>query len=152
MEISSKYAAIKIIPKPDEVGEKNFPPHLHAAAELFIMTGQTGCALQLQSDVDAYIAMLNIGPDGRTAQKLGKACICWHCGHCGIPKDDSAETAVCAKCDSSDQTNYVKLPHPSDASSSLPWLEAHDATAAAAAAGNDSTATSSTTYDKPASD
>ena len=38
LEIDRKYAAFKVEPKKEEVGDPNIPPHLHAAFELFCMT------------------------------------------------------------------------------------------------------------------
>lgn len=38
LEVDRKYAMLKVEPKSDEAGDRNFPPHLHAAFELFCMT------------------------------------------------------------------------------------------------------------------
>ena len=73
--IDERYATIRIEPKPDEEGDKNFPPHLHAAAQLFCMTNNVHLAKQLKMDVDAYFETLKEGPDGTSSHTIGRGCV-----------------------------------------------------------------------------
>ncbi|KAK3252461.1 hypothetical protein CYMTET_38238 [Cymbomonas tetramitiformis] len=127
LEIDKKYASFRVLPKPDEVNDKNFPPHLHAAAQLFMMTGMIPQVKQMKLDVDRFMETLQAGPDGKSSFALGTACVCWQCGHVGLPSnaDEVGEklllSGICRKCKSDEQTNYVKLTQADG--TAVPWLE-----------------------------
>ncbi|KAJ1487596.1 hypothetical protein T484DRAFT_1786051 [Baffinella frigidus] len=45
-KVDERFAAFRIEPKKDEEGDKNFPPHLHAAAQLYSPHGPNRFFLQ----------------------------------------------------------------------------------------------------------
>jgi hypothetical protein len=88
--------------------------------------------------VTRALATLEAGPDGKSAQRLGRACVCWSCGHVGLPKNTAAcsETAaepagVCAGCGDDAQTNFVRGVR--EDGTRLPWIEGAQTTAEQAA-------------------
>lgn len=124
LEIDRKYAAFKVEPKKDEVGDPNFPPHLHAAFELFCMTRNFALAKRLKQCTDAFLEILSKGPDGTSSQSMGRAAVCWGCGYVGLPKNADAgknSVAECSGCTSDEQTNYVQVKQPDG--SVVPWME-----------------------------
>eukprot|EP00941_MAST-03F_sp_MAST-3F-sp1_P001475 g1475.t1 len=131
--IDARYGSFKVEPKPEERGDRNFPPNLHAACQLFCMTRNVPLALQCKKDVDAYLAVLQEGPDGKSSHRMGKACICWLCGHVGIPSNmaDCAKNenihGKCGKCGSMEQTNFVRVEQRVKAGESpvrvIPWMQ-----------------------------
>ena len=44
IEIKREFSTLKVVPKADEAGDRNFPPHLHAAVELFCFAKRPDCA------------------------------------------------------------------------------------------------------------
>jgi hypothetical protein len=144
LKIDSRFTAFRIDRKPDERNDANFPPHLHGACQLFCMTGNLAQAVQVKTDVDAFLKILERGPDGKSSHRMGRACVCWKCGHVGIPNNgdkcgkigDQSVAGVCGKCGLDEQTNFVRLEHGGNV---VPWMQivgraSADAVAAAAAA------------------
>ena len=141
LKISPEYTALEIEPRDEVEGrDKNFPPHVHAACQVFVMTGNLGQAVQCKQDVDQFLQVMALGPDGVSRQRLGRACLCWLCGRVGIPLNISDCTkgnrvrGVCSNCGSDEQTNFVRV---CDGTKSVvPWIEttgiASDETIAAA--------------------
>ena len=41
------------------------------------MTNNVELAIQTKQDVDAFLGLLENGPDGVSQYKIGRACICW---------------------------------------------------------------------------
>ena len=70
LEVDVRFASFTLERKPDEIKDKNFPPHLHAAWQLFCMTNNIVQAKQLQNDVNAFLAILEKPPDGRTTARI----------------------------------------------------------------------------------
>ena len=70
LEIDVRFASFTLERKPDEINDKNFPPHLHAACQLFCMTNNIAQAKQLHDDVSAFLAILEKPPDGRTTARI----------------------------------------------------------------------------------
>ena len=77
LEISGLFTNFKVEAKSDELGDANFPPTLHAAAQLFVMTGKADSAKQLVKDVDTFIEVFKAGPDGVSSHAIGRGCVCW---------------------------------------------------------------------------
>ena len=74
------------------------------------------------------MATLEAGPDGKSGQKVGRACVCWACGYVGLPKNAAQcsekgpnPRGVCAGCGDAAQTNFVRLVQ---SGKTLPWIEA----------------------------
>lgn len=125
VEVGKEFAALKVVPKEDEKGDKNFPPHLHAAVELFCFVKRPECAKRLVDRVSGYLRVLREGPDGKGTNGMGQAAVCWSCGHVGLPKNtdgiSKGELARCGGCGSDDQTNMVKVTQPDG--TVIPWIE-----------------------------
>jgi hypothetical protein len=125
VEVGKEFAALKVVPKDDEKGDKNFPPHLHAAVELFCFVKRPECAKRLVDRVSGYLRVLREGPDGKGTNGMGQAAVCWSCGHVGLPKNTDAiskgESAKCGGCGDSEQTNLVKVTQPDG--TVVPWIE-----------------------------
>eukprot|EP00232_Nephroselmis_pyriformis_P018644 CAMPEP_0182881028 /NCGR_PEP_ID=MMETSP0034_2-20130328/16928_1 /TAXON_ID=156128 /ORGANISM="Nephroselmis pyriformis, Strain CCMP717" /LENGTH=161 /DNA_ID=CAMNT_0025014041 /DNA_START=11 /DNA_END=492 /DNA_ORIENTATION=- len=126
LEVSKQFASFHILAKADEREDKNFPPHLHAAFQLFCMTGNLGQAAQVKKDVDALLLILSSPPDGKPTS-MGTACVCWGCGRVGLPRnadavgESLAVAGQCAGCGEDDQTNFVQLKQPDG--TVVPWIE-----------------------------
>ena len=75
--------------------------------------------------MNAYLAILREGPDGKGTNGMGQAAVCWECGHVGLPTNTEAcargENARCGGCDSEEQTNMVKVTQPDG--TIVPWIE-----------------------------
>ena len=134
---SSQYNSIKIIPKPDELNDKNFPPSLLAAMELFSKVKMLQQGRELQTSIETFCRLLESGPPVE-AISMGVACICWECGHCGLPVNvaevtknapatatreelSKAPIAICSKCSGDVQTNLIRVTQPNG--SMIPWIE-----------------------------
>jgi hypothetical protein len=126
VEITREFSTLKVVPKADEAGDKNFPPHLHAAVELFCFAKRPECARLCAARVNTYLAILKAGPDGKGTNGMGQAAVCWECGHVGLPRnrDQCAEgkNAECGGCGSVAATNMVKIAQPDG--TVVPWIEA----------------------------
>lgn len=125
VEIRREFSALKVMPKAGEAEDKNFPPHLHAAVELFCFAGRPDNARKCANAVNAYLAILREGPDGKGTNGMGQAAVCWECGHVGLPSNTEAcskgEHAKCGGCGSEEQTNMVKVTQPDG--TIVPWIE-----------------------------
>mmetsp|Transcript_35953 Transcript_35953/g.49912 ORF Transcript_35953/g.49912 Transcript_35953/m.49912 type:complete len:228 (-) Transcript_35953:19-702(-) len=122
LEVDRRYATVRVEAKADEVHDANFPPHLHAAFQLFCMTRCFNQAQQLKRDTDAFMNLLELGPSGSTSQSMGRACVCWGCGRVGLPKNPEGSGAPqCTGCGEDDQTNFVKVLQPNG--TFIPWME-----------------------------
>jgi hypothetical protein len=125
IEIKKEFATLKVVPKPDETGDKNFPPHLHAAVELFCFVKRPDCAKRCAERVNNYLGILSAGPDGKGTNGMGQAAVCWECGHVGLPKNREGcaegKVAECGGCGSDSQTNMVKVVQPDG--TVVPWIE-----------------------------
>ena len=91
-------------------------------------TKQTNSLRRLHATTSAMLSTLKAGPDGTTAQSMGRACVCWLCGHAGLPANADAchETRtkpapVCGFCGQNIQTNFLAVTQ-SDGST-VPWIE-----------------------------
>ena len=120
------------------------------ASQLFAGLGHTDAAARLHACVSRNLATLEAGPDGKSAQRLGRACVCWNCGHVGLPSNaarcsekGARPAGVCAGCGEDGQTNFLRVV--AIDGKALPWIEhapltseqeakADEARAAAAAA------------------
>jgi hypothetical protein len=132
MEVSPQYAMIKILPNSSQEGQdRNFPRNLHNAAELFLKCGLVPNAVKLKECTDQLLELYQKDPTKLQGVKLGRGCICWHCGYVGIPKEysDTQERAgPCFLCSETNQINWVKIvannnkTH-TDAADSFPWIE-----------------------------
>ena len=74
------------------------------------------------------VRALEAGPDGKSAQRLGRACICWACGHVGLPRNAARcsevgplPAGVCGSCGEDGQSNFVQAV--SSDGCKLPWIE-----------------------------
>ena len=129
LQFDERFAAYKVEPNDEEEAvSPNFPRSLHNAAELFVHLGHRESAARLHGCVSRAMATLEAGPDGKSGQKVGRACVCWGCGYVGLPKNAAqcSEKApkpagVCAGCGESAQTNFVRLVQ---SGKTLPWIEA----------------------------
>jgi len=66
IEIRRDFSALKVVPKEDgESQDANFPPHLHAAIELFCHAGMPENARRCAAAVTNYLGVLREGPDGK---------------------------------------------------------------------------------------
>ena len=134
---SSQYHSIKIVPKPDEMNDLNFPPSLLAAMELFSKVQMLIQGRELQTSVETFCHLLESGPPVE-AVSMGMACICWSCGHAGLPANvgevtkkapatatremlSKAPIAVCSNCSGKEQTNLIRVTQPDG--SMIPWIE-----------------------------
>jgi hypothetical protein len=134
MEVDSRYSSFKVVPKEDEVNDSNFPPNAAAAMQLFVMAGLPNNASTCKKCVDAQIAILEKGPDGKTQHRLGTGAICWECGYAGLARNNDAfdagrpkekgTKAVCNACGSDEQTNVINAVN-EDGKTRLPWIEVH---------------------------
>lgn len=129
-KIDIRFGSFIVEPKPSEANDRNFPNNLHAACQLFCMTGNLAQAKQCKKDVDTFLTMLEHGPDGKCAHTMGRACCCWLCGHVGIPKNikDCATgqdvAGICGKCNSDAQTNFVQLVQRQGTTTrKIPWMQ-----------------------------
>ena len=127
-----------VLTRTGEARAPSFPRSLHNAAELFVHLGHTDSAAQLHRCVTRTLQTLEVGPDGRSAQRLGRACVCWGCGHVGLPKnadqcsERSARPAgVCAGCGEDGQTNFVRVLQ--EGGKTVPWIECAEMSEAQAA-------------------
>jgi hypothetical protein len=129
LSFNRRFASVKVEPNDaDEREATNFPRNLHNAAELFAALGHAESARQLHASVTAVLDVLVAGPDGKSKQRLGRACVCWACGHVGIPAN-SAECAeagavppgACASCGDAGQTNFVRLVGTDGVT--VPWIQ-----------------------------
>ena len=139
MEVdSSQYHSIKIIPKTDEATDRNFPPSLLAAMELFSKLKMINHGRELQKSVETFCVLLESGPPVE-AISMGVANVCWNCGHVGLPSNVAEITkaapatasreelskagvvAVCSKCNNNTQTNLIRVTQPDG--SMIPWIE-----------------------------
>jgi hypothetical protein len=131
IEVPKAFSALKVVPKEGEANDANFPPHLHAAVELFCFAKMPECAKKLATAVNAYLAILSAGPDGKGTNGMGQAAVCWECGHCGLPGNQDecgkGKDAKCGDCGSSAQTNMVKVTQPDG--TVVPWIEPKQAPA-----------------------
>jgi hypothetical protein len=130
LKVDARYAQIKVLPNDSQEGkDTNFPRNLHNAAELFLRVGLAQNAMALQRATEKVFKIYSAGPDGRTTQSMGRACVCWDCGHVGLPKNAEDCTkgpkpaGVCNKCEQNGQTNFVKMTQPTSGSGELPWME-----------------------------
>ena len=128
IEISREFAALKVLPHAGEADDANFPPHLHAAVELFCHVGKPERARACAESVNAYLALLRAGPDGVATNGMGQAVVCWSCGHVGLPRNaaDVVGEGVgprpeCAGCGDGEQTNAVRATQPDG--TVVPWIE-----------------------------
>jgi len=129
LHFDTRFATFKVEPNDEgEAASPNFPRSLHNAAELFAHLGHTESAAALHRCVTNALTTLAAGPDGKSSQKLGRACVCWSCGHVGLPRNsahcaDAGPTpaGVCASCGDDSQTNFVK--HTTKEGKTLPWIE-----------------------------
>lgn len=123
-----QYAAFALERKRDETDDANFPPNLHAACELLSRVGAAGQLQQCMQCINAYLKILQQGPDGKTTQSMGRACICWNCGHVGLPfnaakcGEGSEVPGDCKMCRNTEQTNFVRVAKPDG--TIIPWIEA----------------------------
>ena len=127
--LNPAWAAYKIERKPDEAMDANFPPHVHAACELFLQVGAPDRASRCANAAAAYTSILLAGPDGRTQHSMGRACVCWSCGHLGLPRNaarcsrpGSKVPGECAQCGSDKETNFVAF-FDETKGYVLPWIE-----------------------------
>jgi hypothetical protein len=51
-----------------------------ADRELLMAVGHVDGAKKLHSATTRMLSLLAAGPDGKTAQAIGRACVCWGCG------------------------------------------------------------------------
>jgi hypothetical protein len=137
LKVDLRYALIKVVPKPEEAGDANFPRNLHNAAELLLRAHMVAAAEALRASTAQMLELLAAGPDGKTGVRLGRATVCWGCGHAGLPTagtlGDAASKArdveaagrppPCAGCGEDDQTNWVRVTEQGKAGE-VPWLEA----------------------------
>mmetsp|Transcript_3730 Transcript_3730/g.5700 ORF Transcript_3730/g.5700 Transcript_3730/m.5700 type:complete len:203 (-) Transcript_3730:52-660(-) len=144
LKIDIRSASILVIPKPDEVQDKNMPKNLHNAAELFLRVGMVDAAENVKRNVADLLGIYMNNPDGKSNFLVGRGVVCWACGHCGIPKGGGSEgnsntvkdndlrnnipPGPCNKCGELEQVNWLKVTQPSvDATKSkkgeLPWIE-----------------------------
>ena len=129
LSFDSRFATIKVEPNDaDEAKSPKFPRSLHNAAELFSALGHGDSARRLHTATVRTLEVLELGPDGRSSQAIGRACICWACGHVGIPRNAAKcsdtgpkPAGKCGACGSADQTNFVRVMRPDG--SSVPWIE-----------------------------
>lgn len=77
LEIDPRYASLEIVRKEDEKEDKNFPPNMTAAVELFGLTGLDENLQKCKKCVDRFLTVLEKGPDGVTNHSIGKGCVCW---------------------------------------------------------------------------
>ena len=130
LHFDQRFSSFKVEPNDEsESVSAAFPRSLHNAAELFSHLGHSEQARRLHECVTRALSTLKAGPDGRSAQRLGRACVCWGCGHVGLPRnsaqcaDKGAKPAgVCAGCGDDAQTNFVRCMR--DGKSIVPWIEA----------------------------
>ena len=130
LQFDARFATFKVEPNDDGEGKSpNFPRNLHNAAELFVHLQHKESAERLHSCVRRCLTTLEAGPDGKSGQRLGRACICWACGHVGLPRNASEcrdkgpkPAGVCANCGDAGQTNFVK--GVGKDGKVLPWIEA----------------------------
>jgi hypothetical protein len=126
LQVDPRFASLVLERKPSEVGDENFPPHLHAACELFVMTGNLGQAVRCKKAVDTFLYLMASDTDGSTAYDIGRACCCWQCGHVGIPANIEEcafglkVNGICSQCASDEQTNFVIVKQPDG--SVIPWV------------------------------
>lgn len=137
LEITPQYATIQVIPKEDEINDKNFPRNLHNAAELFLRVGMLKNVETLKGCTDKMMSLYADNPDGTTGVRLGEACICWNCGYCGLPKgfqEGSISTnsktkrktrsGPCNGCGEVDQVNWVRVTSKKEKDiTEMPWIE-----------------------------
>jgi len=133
LEISGLLANFTLEKKPDELGDANFPPTLHAAAQLFAMAGMAEQAHRLVRTTTAFIELFKAGPDGVSQHRVGRGAACFACGHCGIaanPKESNTPTEkgyhaevmpVCRACGDADQCNFFEIVQPDG--TKVPWIE-----------------------------
>eukprot|EP00966_Prymnesium_polylepis_P101437 2349328-Prymnesium_polylepis.1 len=98
--------------------------------ELVSPPAAAGAARRLHQCTSRALDTLELGPDGRTSQRLGRACVCWECGHVGLPLNAAQcserrplPAGECAQCRSADQTNFVRVVRADG--SACPWIEAN---------------------------
>ena len=126
LSIDRRYAAFQLLRKPDEAGDANFPPNLHAAVELFGRCEMLGQAKTCKTAVDGFLDFLASGPGPSGPVSMGTACICWECGHVGLPKnlamcnDRHTIPGHCNNCGERDRTNFVQVRQPDG--SVVPWI------------------------------
>jgi FK506-binding protein 1 len=130
LKFDSRFAMFKVEPKDDGEGlSPNFPRSLHNAAELFVHLGHTDSAARLHACVARMLETLEAGPDGKSGQKLGRACVCWGCGHVGLPSNSaqcneaggSGPAGICGRCGDDAQSNFIKCVQKDG--KLLPWIE-----------------------------
>jgi hypothetical protein len=116
VEIGREFSAFKVVPKDDGEGKDgNFPPHLHAACELFCHAGMPENARRCAAAVGGYLAILREGPDGKNTNGMGQAAVCWLCGHVGLPTNaEETSKGVDAKCGGCG-SDLIKVTQASDA-------------------------------------
>ena len=143
LKIDIRSASILVIPKQDEVHDKNMPRNLHNAAELFLRVGMVDAAKNVQRNVADLLDIYSNNPDGKSNFIVGRGNVCWACGHCGIPKggannqkgnniqDDlhKIPPGPCNKCGETEQVNWLKVTTQPGADAAnvkkeeLPWIE-----------------------------
>ena len=125
IEIKREFSTLKVVPKADEAGDRNFPPHLHAAVELFCFAKRPDCARRCAERVNTYLEILRAGPDGKGTNGMGQAAVCWECGHVGLPRNRErcaeGADAQCGGCGGDAQTNMVRVAQPDG--TVVPWIE-----------------------------
>ena len=136
LQFDARFATFKVEPNDEAEGKNpNFPRNLHNAAELFAALGYTDAAAKLHACVSRNLATLEAGPDGKSAQRLGRACVCWSCGHVGLPSNaarcsekGAKPAGVCGGCGEDAQTNFLRVVAADG--KALPWIEHAPLTAA----------------------
>lgn len=141
LKIDIRSASILVIPKKDEIHDKNMPRNLHNAAELFLRVGMVDAAENVKRNVADLLDIYSNNPDGKSNFIVGRGNVCWACGHCGIPKGGANQKGnniqddlhkippgPCNKCGETEQVNWLKVTKPgADAASAkkeeLPWIE-----------------------------
>uniref|UniRef100_A0A7S2L3Z1 Uncharacterized protein n=1 Tax=Skeletonema marinoi TaxID=267567 RepID=A0A7S2L3Z1_9STRA len=140
LKIDIRSATILVIPKSDEIQDKNMPRNLHNAAELFLRVGMVDAAENVKRNVADLLDIYSNDPDGKSNFHVGRGVVCWACGHCGIPKGganqkgnnikddlDKITPGPCNKCGETEQVNWLKVTQPVDATNTkkeeLPWIE-----------------------------
>jgi hypothetical protein len=139
LKIDIRSASILVVPKSDEVDDKNMPRNLHNAAELFLRVGMVDAAENVKKNVADLLDVYSNNPDGKSNFLVGRGVVCWSCGYCGIPKGGANQKGnnmkddlqkippgPCNKCGEKEQVNWLKVTKPGDVTNKkeeLPWIE-----------------------------
>ena len=65
LKIDIRSATILVIPKSDEIQDKNMPRNLHNAAELFLRVGMVDAAENVKRNVADLLDIYSNDPDGK---------------------------------------------------------------------------------------